>query len=83
MSKLSIGKHGINVDIQEKSNVMSPFNHLLYVVIPCLVFMSLNKECRSFSLICFSLLFLFWIAIYTFHSFTNPKLLQMLKIRER
>lgn len=81
MNKLSIGKHGIVVETHEKANVMSPFNQILWLLIPCFIILSFNSDHKTLIIYVICGFALLWGIIYTIHSFKNPELLQSEKYR--
>ncbi len=79
MSKLSIGKHGIQIETHEKSNVMSPFNTMAFIVIPAsIILMLISSEnwIKILGAFIFIIIILVWIVIYSIHSAKKPELLQ-------
>lgn len=79
MSKLSIGKHGIQIETHEKSNVMSPFNTMAFIVIPTaivLILVGSENWIKILGTFIFIIFVLVWIIIYSVHSFKRPELLQ-------
>lgn len=79
MSKLSIGQHGIQVETHEKTNVMSSFHTMAFVVLPLctlLILVGHDNWAKWLGAIGFISLLLIWIVIYTTHSIKKPDLLQ-------
>ena len=78
MSKISLKKLGINAEIFEKANVMTPFNMMLFIAI--LLFLGLIYTkilwIKVFCSIIFFVIIATWIVIYVTHSIKNPELLQ-------
>lgn len=79
MSKLSISQQGIQIETHEKTNVMSPYHTMAFIVIGGSVALMLLSEdfwLKILGAIIFALFILVWIAIYTTHSIKKPELLQ-------
>ena len=79
MSKLSIQHLGLDAEIHEKTNVMTPFNSMIYVVLPlffiCIIFVNL-WWIKVFSAFMVLVVVIIWVSIYIAHSIKNPELLQ-------
>lgn len=79
MSKLSISQQGIQIETHEKTNVMSPYHTMAFIVIGGSVALMLLSEdfwLKILGAIIFVLFILVWITIYTTHSIKKPELLQ-------
>ena len=79
MSKLSIHHLGLNAEVHERTNVMTPFNCIIYVVLPlsfiCLILVNI-LWIKIFSSLLILVIVISWVIIYISHSIKNPELLQ-------
>ena len=76
---MSIGQHGIQVETHEKTNVMSSFHTMAFIVLPlCTLLILAGKEVwvKYLGASGFIILLLIWAIIYTTHSVKKPDLLQ-------
>lgn len=79
MGKLSIGQHGIQVETHEKTNVMSPFHTMGFIVFPlCVLLILISPEMwvKILGAIGFILFLGVWVVVYVSHSIKRPDLLQ-------
>lgn len=79
MSKLSISQQGIQVETHEKTNVMSPYHTMAFIVIGGSVSLMLfgpQDWIKGLGAITFLLFITVWIVIYCTHSIKKPELLQ-------
>ena len=79
MSKLSLHHLGLNAEIHEKTNVMTPFNCIVFSALP-LAFISLISVnliwVKIFSCFMIFIVVVSWVIVYLVHSVKNPELLQ-------
>lgn len=79
MSKLSIGQHGIQVETHEKTNVMSPYHTMAFIVIGSSIALILFGNEHWIKILGALILITFivvWLIIYICHSIKKPDLLQ-------
>lgn len=79
MGKLSIGQHGIQVETHEKTNVMSPYHTMSFIVIGAsiaLILLGSEDWIKFLGAFIFIIFILVWIIIYICHSIKKPELLQ-------
>ena len=79
MSKLSIGQHGIQVETHEKTNVMSPYHTMAFLVISAsiaLILFGNEHWIKILGALIFVIFIVVWIVIYICHSIKKPDLLQ-------
>ena len=79
MSKLSIGQHGIQVETHEKTNVMSPYHTMAFIVMGSSIALILFGNEHWIKILGALILITFivvWLFIYICHSIKKPDLLQ-------
>lgn len=79
MSKLSISQQGIQIETHEKTNVMSPYHTMAFIVIGAsIVLLLLGTETwiKYLGGGIFILYIVTWLVIYCTHSIKKPELLQ-------
>lgn len=79
MSKLSIGQHGIQVETHEKTNVMSPYHTMAFIVMGSSIALILFGNEHWIKILGALILITFivvWLIIYICHSIKKPDLLQ-------
>lgn len=79
MSKLSIGQHGIQVETHEKTNVMSPYHTMAFIVTAAsiaLILFGSEHWIKVLGALVFVIFIVVWIVIYICHSIKKPDLLQ-------
>lgn len=79
MSKLSIGQHGIQVETHEKTNVMSPYQAMAFIVTAAsiaLILFGSEHWIKILGALVFVIFIVVWIVIYICHSIKKPDLLQ-------
>lgn len=81
---MSLGHHGIEVETQEKTNVMSPFNNIILIIGVVTIVLLLTVSNIWIKVLSFTLFGLFtitWLIVYCCHSIKAPELLQSEKYR--
>ena len=79
MDSLKINRHGIQAKMHEKHNVMTPFNKVIFIIVPILLFCMLFTHdlwLKIFCAVLATIIIIVWLSIYTAHSIKSPKLLQ-------
>lgn len=79
MGKLSIGQHGIQVETHEKTNVMSPYHTMAFIVIGAsiaLILFGNEHWIKILGALVFVIFIVVWNIIYICHSIKKPDLLQ-------
>lgn len=79
MSKLSISQQGIQIETHEKTNVMSPYHTMAFIVIGASVALLLFGTETWIKYLgggIFVLYIVTWLIIYCTHSIKKPELLQ-------
>ena len=79
MGKLSIGQHGIQVETHEKTNVMSPYHTMAFIVMGSSIALILFGNEHWIKILGALILITFivvWLIIYICHSIKKPDLLQ-------
>ncbi len=84
MGKFSVGQHGIEIETQEKSNVMtsaSNMGFLICIISLILILLSPEKWIKLFGIVLIVFFVVIWLIIYITHSIKKPELLQSEKYR--
>lgn len=79
MSKLSISQQGIQIETHEKTNVMSPYHTMAFIVIGAsvaLILLGTETWIKFLGGGIFILYIVTWLVIYCTHSIKKPELLQ-------
>lgn len=79
MGKLSIGQHGIQVETHEKTNVMSPYHTMAFIVIGAsiaLILFGNEHWIKILGALVFVIFIVVWNIIYICHTIKKPDLLQ-------
>ena len=79
MGKLSIGQHGIQVETHEKTNVMTPYHTMAFIVIGAsiaLILFGNEHWIKILGALILTVFVVVWLIIYICHSIKKPDLLQ-------